>query len=534
MQASQIPVKMPLVFAQNAGSGYIRTVPNPSQIMSTPGAASFNDGFPPLTFSSPLVGGVPPDGRDFNGLLNAITAWNQWQQLGGPVTYDSTFQAAVSGYPKGAVVQSATSSGTFWLCTTDNNTTNPDTGGAGWVDVRFVYNIYAVASGPTNAWVASPPVAIPSLTDGVMIRVRFAATNSTASPTINVSTLGAVTIYDRNGVAGLPANWLPLEALLQYNSACSGWCCLNSSPVYSDTIGGVSLVQTYNGNPNGHLSGNASVAGVSAPSMAFDITENVLWVCTTTGTTTTAVWQPIMVGFVGILWAGVSGGSANAQTLTPTPALSGLAAGVALSFQAGFSNTAALTINVSGLGAKNVYKDGPAGPVALTGGEIIANQICTIRYDGTQWQLTSTELGTAALANASSNTGKVAAVTGSSTSGHIAVFSDSLGTIQDGGPLSVPQGLYVNSSGTLFPGVYIIDTTAGPITATLASGQSAGAGWIFIDGPGSWAVNNFTVAFPTYSLAMPYTSTGLPSPLTCNVPAEEFLMWFDGTNLRMF
>ncbi len=130
MQASQLPVKFTLVFGQNAQGTYIRVVPN---ITGDPNAASFNIGFPPNTFVPLSAGGEAPNGRDFNGLLNAITAWNQWEAAGGSVPYDSVFQAAIGGYPKGAVVASAATFGLFWLCTVDNNVTNPDTGGAGWI-----------------------------------------------------------------------------------------------------------------------------------------------------------------------------------------------------------------------------------------------------------------------------------------------------------------------------------------------------------------------------------------------------------------
>lgn len=131
MLASQIPTYIPTPFADSAGAGFIRTVPIPSQIGITPGAASFTTGFPPLNFSPVNAGGVPPFGQDFNGLLNQITAWSRWAQAGGLVGYNSAFSTAIGGYPQGAVLVKADGSG-FWLSTADNNTSNPDTGGANW------------------------------------------------------------------------------------------------------------------------------------------------------------------------------------------------------------------------------------------------------------------------------------------------------------------------------------------------------------------------------------------------------------------
>lgn len=128
MRASDIPTKFSVPFAQDAG-GDSRPIPVTS---SDPAAASQELGFPPETFVPVGAGGSPPDGRDMNGILNMSTAWDQWFSVGGPVTYDSAIQATVGGYPKGAIVQSATTFGLFWLCTADNNTTNPDASGAGW------------------------------------------------------------------------------------------------------------------------------------------------------------------------------------------------------------------------------------------------------------------------------------------------------------------------------------------------------------------------------------------------------------------
>ena len=133
MYNSQVPSKFVMPFAKNAGVGYIRTVPSASQIGVTNGAASLNDGFPPLTFQPVGSGGIPPFGQDFNGLFNQITAWNQWQAAGGTVQYDASFAASIGGYPNHAIVVSSVTTGLFWLNTVDNNLTNPDSGGVGWI-----------------------------------------------------------------------------------------------------------------------------------------------------------------------------------------------------------------------------------------------------------------------------------------------------------------------------------------------------------------------------------------------------------------
>ena len=132
MQSSDIPSKSPRVFAQSATGPYVRAVP---QTTVDPAAASFDIGFPPQTFTDEGAGGTPPDGRDFNGILNHLSGWVRWMMAGGPIRYDSAFQAAIGGYPLGALVQSVATPGVIWRSTTNNNVTNPDTGGAGWISL---------------------------------------------------------------------------------------------------------------------------------------------------------------------------------------------------------------------------------------------------------------------------------------------------------------------------------------------------------------------------------------------------------------
>ncbi|MDR0478499.1 MAG: tail fiber domain-containing protein [Burkholderiaceae bacterium] len=129
MQHNNPPQKVQLPFAN---SGTKNAIPVPSQITSSPGAASFTDGFPPATMTPLNVGGIPPDGADFNGILNAITAIQQWQSAGGLFAYDAAFAAAVGGYPQGAMLAKADGTG-YWINQAENNSANPDTGGAGWI-----------------------------------------------------------------------------------------------------------------------------------------------------------------------------------------------------------------------------------------------------------------------------------------------------------------------------------------------------------------------------------------------------------------
>jgi hypothetical protein len=132
MKASDIPTKFNIPFAFAAGGGFVRPIPEASQIGIQGGAASLTDGFVPVNFLPIGAGGVPPFGQDANGILRQITQWSRWQNAGASVRFDAAFAAAIGGYPEGSVLR-ATGGAFFWQCTLDDNTNDPDAGGAGWI-----------------------------------------------------------------------------------------------------------------------------------------------------------------------------------------------------------------------------------------------------------------------------------------------------------------------------------------------------------------------------------------------------------------
>lgn len=195
MKASSIPTKVPTIWAAAAGSSYVRTVPVPSQIGIQNGAASFTDGFPPLTFTQPASGGVPPFGQDTNGILQLVTAWLQWAQAGGPLTYDATFQTGIGGYPNGARVLSAAGYA-LWQSTVDNNTTDPDTGGAGWAAIYPGFSAQ-VAFSASSTWV------VPAGITRARVRVWAAGGGGAGSTGTNAGGGGGAGGYAEMIVTGL-------------------------------------------------------------------------------------------------------------------------------------------------------------------------------------------------------------------------------------------------------------------------------------------------------------------------------------------
>ncbi|CAI2109484.1 Uncharacterised protein [Serratia marcescens] len=146
MQSSSAPKKLSIPFAN---SGDKQDIPNASQIGINDGRASYYDGFPPVTRIPLSAGGKPPFGTDMNGVLFDITGNARWSAAGASYKYDADFSSAIGGYPKGAIISNASADG-FWQSIVENNTTNPDAGGAGWIDAmggRLLNVRYFTSSG---------------------------------------------------------------------------------------------------------------------------------------------------------------------------------------------------------------------------------------------------------------------------------------------------------------------------------------------------------------------------------------------------
>lgn len=86
-----------------------------------------------------------------------------------------------------------------------------------------------------------------------------------------------------------------------------------------------------------------------------------------------------------VLNGGTSGGAANAQTLTPTIPLTAYGAGTLLYFVAGYSNTGAATLAVSGLASPKAIKNLTGGD--LVTGDIVTGQSYSVYYNGTDFIL---------------------------------------------------------------------------------------------------------------------------------------------------
>lgn len=120
---------------------------------------------------------------------------------------------------------------------------------------------------------------------------------STATPTYSDATLST---ENANPVVLSSAGSLPddvfLDPAVTYKVVLTDandvtiW---TADPVVDPAANVSASFQVYNGNPNGNVAGIAGTVGGSGASAIFDTLNSALWVCTTTGTTSSAVWTQI-------------------------------------------------------------------------------------------------------------------------------------------------------------------------------------------------------------------------------------------------
>lgn len=163
MKRSDSPSKQPKPFGVNGQrEDILPTTP------SGDNTASYESGFPPITMILKSAGGLPPKGQDMNQILYELSALCRWASAGALNTFDSTFSTGIGGYPKGSFLFSDDGLKTY-INTTDDNTTNPNSGGAGWKDLFTFLGLGSAAklSAPTALSSANGWMRIPYLLGGV-------------------------------------------------------------------------------------------------------------------------------------------------------------------------------------------------------------------------------------------------------------------------------------------------------------------------------------------------------------------------------
>ena len=138
----------------------------------------------------------------------------------------------------------------------------------------------------------------------------------------------------------------------------------------------------------------------------------------------------------------------NTVTAVLVPSLTAYASGQQFRFVAAGANTGAVTININGLGAKAITRD---GTTALVTGDILANAAYIIHYDGTQFQL---------LKSSAINLDKIQPITSSAAAGALTITL--LPTLLD------------YRSATLTSGIVATVVNVGNISTVISSGSTAG------------------------------------------------------------
>jgi hypothetical protein len=133
---------------------------------------------------------------------------------------------------------------------------------------------------------------------------------------------------------------------------------LNSQPIQLDSNGCAIIYGT----------GSYRQQLFDGPVISSATSGTLIWDLTTTDTSATN----------NIFWAAVAAGTPNA--ITVVDAGFNATDGSIINFTANATNTAATTINPSAFGAITVLKDTTAGPVSLTGGEIVQQNPISVVY----------------------------------------------------------------------------------------------------------------------------------------------------------
>lgn len=323
-----------LFTAPFAKDGDKTPIPNQLQL---DGSVSYEAGFG-ADYERQL--GVDPAAKNirrqsFNELQFDITTALQELQSGAGV---SVFNLGLAqslpggGYPKGAVIPRVDGLG-LWVNNTVANTSNPDTGGAGWSSVFTDGSNFAVDTGIVNAYVGAFSPAIVARSPSRFLSFK-----------VKVSNTGAATFNDGLGAAPLlGASQQPLQGgeLVANGLALVFWNATLNSYVLAFSSGGALPV----------LAGKSTLHAVNV----LQVQSQLVTAFATTGT-------------------------ATAQVLTPAPAIAAYTTSQRFSVTFNIASGANPTINVSGRGVKSLKQYNYTG--AKVAATFVAGQISDIVYDG--------------------------------------------------------------------------------------------------------------------------------------------------------
>ena len=223
----------------------------------------------------------------------------------------------------------------------------------------------------------------------------------------------------------------------------------------------------------------------------------------------------------------------NALIGTSVPPYTSYVAGMTLSFLPVATNTDAVTIDLDGLGAKNLFV-GSATP--MVGGELVAGRIAQIEYDGTRFQLYQSSIS---IADDSITTAKLA--DGAVTTAKIADLNVTTAKIADSNVTTAKIANGNVTEGKIGTGAVTVDKIgAAAVTAAKLDGAQTGTApiygaraWVNFNGTGTVAIRasgnvssitdnstgDYTVNFAT---AMPDANYAVNAMTTSSDGANSF------------
>jgi hypothetical protein len=237
----------------------------------------------------------------------------------------------------------------------------------GSIDVQFA-NLFA----PTNvSGSATTGGAIPAGT-----YYPFVATTSNNCATLSAPSIAGAPVTVGGSNDAVTVSW---TTPLQGAAAINGYCVAIASSA-SNANAGLSYAGLF-------VSGATTTSGTITAvlgSMQFPM-----------GNAMTSVhrFTPTGLSFAGGLNFYADTGAANAYVITTSPTITSLPTGTSFTFQAAHANTGTSTLNVDGLGAVTIKKNGGTGGSVganLASGDITSGQLVTAQYDGANFQMQST------------------------------------------------------------------------------------------------------------------------------------------------
>ena len=171
------------------------------------------------------------------------------------------------------------------------------------------------------------------------------------------------------------------------------------------------------------------------------------------------------------------GGTADVITLAPSPAITAYAAGQQFTFLASGSNTTNVTVAISGLAAKAITRN---GTTALIASDILSSSMVTIKYDGTQFQILTTD--SVGRKNATNTWAQIQTFTGNNTH----TGDETHSGIETHSGAETHSGIETHSNSEVFSGTPSINLTGGQIKFPATQSTSSDANTLDDYEEGTW------------------------------------------------